>query len=455
MPSLGSILSIANSALKAQQQALQVTAHNIANASTEGYSRQRAVLAAGPPQVSPEGVFGSGVRVVDVQRVRDFFLDQAVRSETSRAQDHGTRGDILARIETILSEPTEQGPASNLDAFFNAWSELATNPTNATARELVLASGGQVAADFNRMGASLDELRLETESRLQAAVDRINAILTDIASMNREIVAQEASGLTAADTRDARARLVDELGSLVPLQVVQAKDGSIGVIVSGVSVVDQGDARQVETKVVGGVKGIGLTSKPDLFAETGGQTGGMLAALNTDIPDARQSLDDMAAALVAQVNTLHRTGTNPLGTTNVDFFDPAGITATGMRVAITDRDEVSAGVGDGTGAYQAGANDVALGIAQLRDTTVAALSDTFTGALTTLVSDVGQKLRSNSAAAEVHQTLADQAGARRAALSEVSVDEELVQMIQFQTAYAAAARVVSTTDEMLASLLAV
>jgi len=144
MPSIGSILSIAGTGLRAQQQAMNVTAHNIANATTEGYSRQRAVMGGNPALRTQEGVFGTGVRVLDVQQVRDRFLDATYHREIASASENDTRSDMLQRIETMLGEPSENGLAATLDAFFSAWSDLATNPTGNTVRSVVRQSARQL-----------------------------------------------------------------------------------------------------------------------------------------------------------------------------------------------------------------------------------------------------------------------------------------------------------------------
>jgi flagellar hook-associated protein 1 FlgK len=182
-----------------------------------------------------------------------------------------------------------------------------------------------------------------------------------------------------------------------------------------------------------------------------------LRSLEVDLPDVRSRLDELAGALVAEVNALHATGTNPDGDTGVDFFDPAGTTAWTMSLSAevaASPDAVAAGTADTAGDYRGGANDVALALAGLRDAVLAPLGDTPGGYARDLVSSVGQSVRSALDAVEVQETLADQAEIRRMSFSGVSVDEELVRMIQFQTAYQAAARVVSTADEMLQSLFA-
>jgi flagellar hook-associated protein 1 FlgK len=182
MPSIGSTFSIAVSALRTQQEALDVTAHNIANANTEGYSRQRAVLSARDPLHTPTGVFGTGVRTVDVQVVRDQWLDGTYWRQLASTGQHQTRSGLLSQVESVLAEPTEAGLSYSLDTFLSAWSEAAGNPTSTTARMLVKETGQNLANHFQSMTAELDLRRQETEERLDYVVQRINDLTQEIAA---------------------------------------------------------------------------------------------------------------------------------------------------------------------------------------------------------------------------------------------------------------------------------
>ncbi len=456
MASLGSILSIASTALRAQQKATDVVAHNIANATTKGYSRQRAVLSPRPPLQTPEGVFGTGVSIVDVARVRDSFLDAAFRRQVGSARDSEVRSGILERLEGRVVEPSDGGIAAALDGFLAAWSALATDPASTVVRTTVLDRGDALARRLREAAGGIDRLRQDTESRLLGAVERTNALAEEIARLNKEIVAAESGGLTAGDARDARDRALDELAALLPVQVREQSRGAVGVSVAGVSLVDGVRAGVLEVRTSGGTVGIGLQGRPGTLAVDGGAVAGMLRVLNADLPGTRARLDDLAEALVTAVNSLHSTGTTPDGSTGVDFFDPTGTLASTIDLSAAvagDPQAVAAGTGGTAGEYRAGANDVALALAALRDTDVASLGTTLAEHYRETVTGVGSALAEARRLAEVHGTLAEQADTRRSSVSGVSTDEELVRLIEFQTAYAAAARVVTTADEMIETLL--
>jgi flagellar hook-associated protein 1 len=456
MASLGSILSIANTALRASQAAVSVTAHNLANAETEGYSRQRAVLGEGFPTYTPEGAYGTGVRVLNVARVRDEYTNTTVRRETSLQREFDTRSEVLTRVESLLGEPGEQGISAGLDAFFSAWSELSTNPTSGAARTVLRDQAVDLTERFQRMGSGFEQLRLEATERLEGSVNRINSIAESVAGLNRDIVAAETGGNTAGDLRDARDRLLDELSTLTPISVTQRDNGSVGVLLSGVTLVDGAGFGQVGLGVEGGQAGLVLVGRPGLLPERGGTTGALLDLTNRDLPEARATLDLLASSLVADVNALHRTGTNRAGDTDLDFFDPAGVTSTTLRLSAAvraDAQTIAAGTADGLGNPRPGANDVALSLAALRDGPLAGTGETPGATLRTLVSQVGVSLRSSLDRAAAHTTLADQAELQRASISGVSTDEEMTKLIRFQAAYAAAARIVTVADEMMESIL--
>lgn len=463
MPSLGSIFSIASSALRAQQQGLDVAGHNIANANTEGYSRQRVRMKPRPPLQTPDGVFGTGVTVDDVERIRDTLLDGQVWAQRGAAGRSGTRSDYLSRVEGLIAEPGEEGVGAAFDRYFSAFSELATQPDSHEARTVVRARGAELARSFRHLSDSLGSVREEAENRLVDEVRRANALLDQVATLNSRIVSVEASGGTASDLRDDRARALDELASIVDISVVSRGDGSVGVHTDGRSIVDRDVHRALAAEDNGGTLELTVEGSTTPLSEPGGSTGGILDFLNDDLPAIREELDALAAGLVEEVNAVHRTGANPDGVSEagydgVAFFDPAGTTASSIALSQWVDDSagaVAAGTPDSSGDYRPGANDVALEIAALRDEPVGSLGGrSLPETYRSLVTDVGIRARDASERADFQTTLQERAERRRISLSGVSTDEELVRIIRFQTAYQAAARVVRTADEMLDTLLA-
>lgn len=453
---IGSILSIAAGAMTAHQKAAQVTSHNIANAATEGYSRQRPLLATAPSLHTPYGSLGTGVFVADVSRLHDAFADVAFRRNTASTSDARTRHDVLERIEQLYGEPSDTGLATALDAFWSAWSDLATMPDGVAERSAVRYRGEAVALHLNRLAGDLVHLRLDTEDRLGDTVARINELARQIAGLNRDILAAEAAGGTASDLRDARGRALDGLAELADIQVFEHDRGEVSVIIDNATVVDGPNSRALEVRTVGADVVLGVAGGATTLPRPGGRVGALVRALNEDIPDQLAQLDALAAALVQGVNALHNAGTNPAGATGVDFFDPAGLTAGSIRLSAAvdaDAGQIAAGSADGGGNYQSGANDIALQIAALREDPLPALGVSASAYYDRLVVDLGARIASASSAAEAGDTLVAAASTRRESVRGVSLEEEMVMLMRHQSAYTAAARVVTVADEMIQAVL--
>jgi len=461
--SLNGILSVAKTGLLSQQLALQVTSHNLANATTEGYSRQRAELVPGTPLRLPEGLLGTGVRVADITRARDALVDGLYRRESSLFHGFQTRYDALTTVESVFGEPGATGLGGTLDAFWNSWSDLANDPTSSAARRVVVANGQQLVDHFRRLDASLDTLIGQEVERLQVSVEAVNDIVSQIADLNADIAAARAGGNAAPDLEDRVDVLLDDLSTYVPVEVTRRDTGVVGVSVDGISVVEGITHQTLSLSSSGGTWSL-ATAGGLAVVPSSGRIGAGLETINDDFGRFRADLDTVAQGLVERVNAIHVGGTNPLGGTGLAFFDdfgnPATVTAATLALdpaIAADSDAVAAGSPDGGGSYRAGANDIALALADLRTTAGGGIlgSSTVNEAYRDLLADVGLTAAAARDASENHSVLLDAAGERRESVSGVATDEELVKVVQIQAAYAAASRVVSVVDEMYQTLLAI
>jgi flagellar hook-associated protein 1 len=461
--SLGGILSVAKSGLLTQQLALQVTSQNLANATTEGYSRQRPDLVAGTPLAMPEGLLGTGVRVADITRARNTILDRVYRRESSLSFGFQTEYDALNGVESALGEPGDFGLGVGLDAFWNSWSDLANDPTSSTARSVVAARGQQLVDQFRRIDAELDAVGTQVTDALIVSVDEVNRVLGEIANANAAIATAVSGGNSAPDLADQRDRLLDELATYTPITVTQRDNGAVGVSINGISVVEGTIGDRLSLVSASGVWSVQTTSGTALSLESG-RVGGALTTLNGDFATMRVQLDELAQGLVERVNAIHASGTNPLGATGVNFFDdfgdPSTVTAQTLSLdaaILADSQAVVAGTPDGGGNYRSGANGLALALAGLRDdTTGGVLSGRSVGdAYRDLVADVGISVAGAREAEASHRTLTLAAAERRESVSGVATDEELIKVVQIQAAYTAAARLISVVDEMYQTILSI
>jgi flagellar hook-associated protein 1 FlgK len=470
--SLGSVLSIARSALNAQQTVMQTTGHNIANVETEGYSRQRTELAASYPQKWTYGSVGTGVSITNISRARDLLLDGSFRTEASGAGASDMRHELLSTVQSILGEPSDTGLSSAMDALWSSWSDLATTPTSDAARSVVQQRAQNVASVLNSFDARLTDLGTQTTQRVDSAVIRINSLADQIGQLNGQIVSTEVDGTTAGDLRDQRDHAIDELAKLGDVRAIEALDGSVQVLLGANSLVDGVQARHLsKVTTATGQLALQLSTGTEPMLSIGGSTQTLLDFANRDLPDTQGRLDAIAKGLVTKLNTLHNTGilypaTGP-ATNAGDFFDPSGTTARSIKLsaavaASSSAIAASAQVPSGTNAAGPGNNEIALAMSGLRSGASQVTYVTPTGATVTAgfadfyrdtASRLGTQVTNAESDAKVHATLASQADSRRQSISGVNIDEELTTLMRAQQAYSAAAKLISTANEMMQTII--
>jgi flagellar hook-associated protein 1 FlgK len=483
MPTFGSVLSVARNAIAVQQAAIQITSHNIANAQTTGYSRQRVEMSPNYPLVMSFGSLGTGVEIADITRSRDSFLDAAVRGETASAEGYGMRHDLFSEIEGIMNEPSDAALAETLDAFWNSWADLSNNPGSPVAQSVVRQRGAQVAYMFNSTTTRLNELVNRSGNRLLGTVSEVNALASKIATLNGEITAAESAGNQAPDLRDARDKVADDLSKLGVSRADIQKDGTLSVYIGGVAIVSGGQSRTVDVRA-GTTTSIGIVGDPDALIGVGGSLAAMIDFINVDAPATQSRFDELARGIVNGVNEYHASGWtasgDALGSANwipangptgsrINFFDPASLTAGTIKLSAEVQADATV-IASGDVQNAPGNNSIALAIGALRDDSGmdalrTRLGATFASVIGFVagtsyaehyrqsVSDVGIQVSDADRQKTVFDTLAQQADHRRTSVSGVSIDEELTHLMQYQQAYSAAAKVVSVVDEMMQSLL--
>lgn len=471
--SIGSVLSSARLALQAQTSAMDTASHNIANATVDGYSRQRVDLEPNVPLYTPNGAVGTGVVVANITRVRDTMLDTTYRAQASQSGTYGTRRDLLTQISNVFGEPSDTGLSSTLDQFWGAWADLANSPNSTAAKSVVQQRGGQLASTLNRFSSDLDGVTASANEQVTNQVTMLNRYTSQVAGLNRSIVAAESSGHTANDLRDVRDRAIDEMNKIVPVRSLEEPNGSSTLYLDGIAIVDGVTTKQLSVDPSGGTLTL-KTSGGSTIGAPNGSLGAALGVINTDIPAAKKQLDDLAASLVSKINAVHRTGwTQPgdaLGNSNwnaaapptgsnVDFFDPsktkAGSISLSSAVASNASYIASSNVQNGSGN-----SGVATAMAGMRSDTTNILKTGSTTLTTSfgeyyrnVVTRVGVDTSDAESSATVYETLASQVEAQRQSVSGVSTDDELIELTKRQQAYSAAAKVITAADAMSQTLL--
>lgn len=311
MGSLFSSLNIGRLGLLAQQYTMNVLGNNIANVNTEGYTRRRVVLAPTTPTELGQFIFGTGVKVEDIQRVRDTFLDVYLRNELGTFGMLDRSNAAYKQIEVIFNELTDQGRSLSgmMAEFWSAWQTLSTEPENPAMRQAVVSNGASLASTFRYMKDRLDGLRGDLNTTVKTTVDEINDLAAQIQALNSEIVSMENAPHEAHDLRDRRDVLLDQLSQLVGVTTRDFGDGEMAVFINGNLLVSANTVRTLDT-VTGsdGLYDVQWSDTGDDVSLSGGELKGLLDARDTTIPAYITRIDALATQLIKEVNRLHSEG---------------------------------------------------------------------------------------------------------------------------------------------------
>ena len=416
--------------LLAQQRALDVTSHNVANANTVGYSRQEAVMAAADALVLPSGALqngagaqiGTGVEVEAYRRIRDVFLDLQYRAQAMRLGEYAAKSRSLDQVELALAEPGENGIAAQLERFWSGWADLANSPESQATRQALVEHARSLAASYaalDRQLATVSQQAADEYTSITAVPGEVSQIANEIAQLNTAIRNAQSSGSQPNDLYDHRDALLDRLSALGQVSTTDNGDGTIDVAFGGAAL------PLVDNTTV---------NWPQALTAPGGKLGALLTLSSPTgtIASYRADLNAAAKSLADTVNALHAPP---------NFFTyTAGSEASTIAVAVTP-----ATVRTSTSAAP-GANDVALAIAGLR-------GGTADQSYASLVSRIGNDVREATRQEANAELLRDAVQDRRDSTSGVSLDEEMSNLIRFQRGYQASSRAMSTLDEMLDVLI--
>lgn len=451
--SLNSLLSIARSALLTHQRSIDVTGHNIANAQTEGYTRQRLAIQAETPLRTGFGQMGRGVTAAGMERLRDQFLDQSYRRENGDLGRFGTMKDLLGQVDALFAEPTDVGIANGIDELFSAFADLANDPTGQTPRTIARQAAENLTARFRDADTRLSTMTGEVRARVDDAVTSINNITRQVADLNTRIRSAGSGLRESPDLKDKRDLLIDQLSGLIGVRVVEREDGTVGVLAGDALLVDGAQVSDLEVRdMENGTIQVGAKNVPSGVNLSSGSLSGLVELSARTIPGMRDQLDTLVAGIVREVNTIHRAGRTNSGATGIDFFSAGGVTANTMRVSDDIRasiNNIAAGVSGAPGD-----NATALALAGLRTTGVGSFNgDTIGGAFQKMVSSLAVTVQDANSNHEAQTILVANADATRQSVGGVSIDEELTRLITQQTAYSAAARLVTVADQMMQDVL--
>lgn len=441
--SLFTDLNIASSSLRANQYAMSVTGHNIANADTDGYRRQEAVFTTNQPTTSGVLQLGTGVQIQTVKRIQTDFIDKQVRTVNQQSGMWESKNQALSQIETALNEPSDTGISSMLDKFWNSWQNLSISPESVPARSAVVDSGTTLANGIQNLYGNLKTLQVETNNDISSKADEINQLAKQIASLNKQIASTGAN--QANDLLDNQDLLIDKLSQITGISVHGTAGPGMIISIGGKALVQGTETNALDvTQSESGKSLITWSDDSSEMKASGGQLGGLIDIRDNILPTHMDTLNNLTKSIVERVNTEHSKGSGINGRKG-GFFTEGSDAAT---IAVqSDLQSTPAGVAaSGTGT--AGDNSIANAISSIktdRFLSSQTIGETYSGFVSVIATQANEaKNMSNAFGLSMKQM-----SAQKDSVAGVSLDEELSNMVKFQQSYNAAARIFSVVDEML------
>lgn len=398
---------------------MDVTGHNIANANTPGYSRQGTILKTGLPYTSPSinsgigaGQIGSGVEVAEITRSRDMFLDQQIKNELGNLGLLSGQREVLQSAEAAFLEPSEQGLSNLLNEFWSGWQNLSNNPDSLPLRTNLIEKANTLALGFNQTFTYIENIEQSITGKMADVQSQIDTLVADIENLNTEISKVQFTGQTPNDLMDRRDLMYDQLAKLTDFTIQNNPDGSTQIL--------QGNNKGVLA---------GLTEAQTFLQQT----------LN-DINTLAQEIADKVNNVPGLVPLTDASG-NPLGFFQFDPTSPAQ----SMQV-VRDVSNLTTGGVATDGEYF-------LNVAQTRHENLASSNVNIEEFWQNIVVGVGTRTNELIRQEENQEALLTHITTRRAEISGVSIDEELINMTKFQYAFEASSRVLTVLDEMLDTLI--
>lgn len=448
-------LSSVSRTLEAQRYGLEVTGQNIANVNTPGYARRVVTFASVVPVDVVDG--GGGVCVVGVQAARDGGLERRLLKDRPAEQREGAIADALSVVEAAIGRPGESIDAG-LNAFFDAWSTLASDPTSTVSRLQVVTQAQALAAQFQALAARLQGTRDEADAQVRALGNEINGLTSRLADLNARLGGLPPGDAAAEALRDEQRMALSSLASIVDVSTISRSDGGVDVMLAGGLSLVLGQHQYAIDVVSSGPSGLAdlrLGDRSVTADVSGGRLAGTLRVRDDLLPGYTGQLDAIAYAVATEVNAIHEGGFDLAGNPGGALFVPlAG--AEGAAAAIDVESIVVADVSRVAAAAvpTTADNQTARAIAALRETRVmdggqATIADVWAR----LAYRVGADTATARTQQEGHRAVLTQIEALSDAVSGVSLDEEAMMMLRYQRAFEANARFFTVVDEAIQALL--
>jgi len=454
MAGLFQTLEVGKSALLTHQLSLQTIGHNIANVDTPGYSRQRVIIEANDPNRVARYSIGTGVTATRIEHIRDLFLADQYRNDNRSLGQWTYKQKTLSHIESVIGEPNDNAIADLLDKFWGSWHSLARGDSGS--RDAILAQTNLLTNSLHQLSSQLVRLQDSADRDMVQLTEDVNAMTGEIARLNHDIKRLEIGTAAANDLRDTRDYIVDQLANIIDVNTHETKQGDFLVYMGSIAIVDQDTNTEIGVETVNidnRVRHILVWKNTSLeLNNLNGQLKGVMDARDKIIPGYLDQLDQLARTLVEEVNAVHRTGYGADGSTGRDFFDPSGVTAATISVdpgIAADTTRIASSLSGEEGDYR-----IAKAIAELQNLTILNNNTTTINEFySNMVGTLGIETDEARSMTDNYEVLLNQIESARLSVQGVSLDEEMTNMIKFQQAYDAAARVITAMDQALDTVI--
>ena len=432
---------------------MATTGHNIANANTPGYTRQSVIFAARRPEILAFGALGRGVEIQGIRRIQDEFVLKNLRVQTSRFESYAAVDNTLYEVEAILGSLDNDQLSNTLNSFFDSWAALAQPPINTSLKQNVLASAESLVSCFHGLNESMADLVANLENNIQNEIGNLNRLLTEVGRLNEQIMAAEINGNPANDLRDQRDYLITQVSEIAEVSVIEREDGTKDLIMAGRTLITRGSVTLLTGHYVETDSGYQtkLVTKDNL-AEVGlspGKLEGLMSSRDVYLHDVRAQLDQVAVNLIREVNALHLQGRTSMSS-GMEFFSGDSMHTIEVNPAIVDNANLIAS-GRTTAA---GDNEIALAIADLSTVSYDGTgNETINDRYRTLLTQLASNRSSFEFMVESQNSVVATLEAKMASISGVSLDEEGANLVRYQNSYNAAAKVITTVQEMYDALM--
>ncbi|HXW90278.1 MAG TPA: flagellar hook-associated protein FlgK [Terriglobales bacterium] len=450
MGGLLSSLLIATQALDVDQGAMDVTANNIANVNTPDYSREVPDLAEQTPVEVGNLTVGTGVTLAQIQSVRDQVLTLQIAEQTAQQNGAQTELNALQQIQALFAN-SNQGIGADITAFFNSISQLSTDPTNAASRAAVITAAQNLAVAFNQTSSSLTSNQLSLNQSVSQTIGQINTLTQQIAQINVQIGQMQQLGQDPGGLEDQENQLINQLSELTSVSETETPQGLTLTTGNGTPLVvaNQSYALTVQNSATTGMEDVFFQGQDITSTIQGGILGGTIQARDQDIPGLLNQLNTLASQFAASINTAQAAGYDLDGNPGPALFSVTGPGAAAtFSLATTDPNAIAAS-SDGT----PGSDGNIQNLMAVESQPLAPGGDTPTNSYAALVSQSGTLAAEAQAEVTASTTSINQLNDQLGSVSGVSINEETTNLLNYQNAFSAAARVVSTIDELTQTVL--